>query len=357
MYTINMYSKADTVEGHGVLSAYQELMGLVQDGLKDEFKVTEGMRPGDISHYHTVNLRYFLGLPFAKLHGATVGYVHFLPETVDQSLKLPKIARKVFYKYLMSFYKSMDKLVTVNPCFIDKLEAYGISRDRVAYIPNFVSNDDYYPADAAEKREIRARLGLEDNFTVMCAGQLQTRKGVLDFVDIARRMPHISFVWVGGFSFGQMTDGYEQIKKVLENPPENLLFAGMVHRDQMRDYYCAADVMFLPSYGELFPMTILEAMACGLPLLLRDIDIYPQILFDYYLKGSTQEEFIAQLDRLNKDETFYAQAKADSERGNAFYNKEHVLGLWRAFYTSLVQGGAEKRGSKGTVAIGKGFTL
>lgn len=336
MYTINMYSKADTVEGHGVLSAYQEMTALLKQGLGGEFEITEKTRPGDINHYHTVNPSFFLGLPFAHLRGATVGYVHFLPETVDQSLKLPKVIRAVFYRYLMTFYKSMDKLVTVNPCFIDKLMEYGIPRERIAYIPNFVSNDEFYPADKEEKAQIREKLGLDSRFTVICAGQLQTRKGVLEFADVARRMPQLSFVWVGGFSFGQMTDGYAQISELLDNPPENLKFTGMVHRDQMRDYYSACDVMFLPSYGELFPMTVLEAMACGLPLLLRDIDIYPRILFDYYQKADTQQGFVEILERLSTDDAYYEKAASDSRRGNAFYNKDHVLEMWREFYSSLV---------------------
>lgn len=45
------------------------------------------------------------------------------------------------------------------------------------------------------------------------AGQVQTRKGVLDFVDVAKKSPDVQFVWAGGFSFGRITDGYEELKK------------------------------------------------------------------------------------------------------------------------------------------------
>ena len=56
---------------------------------------------------------------------------------------------------------------------------------------------------------------------VLGAGQVQTRKGVLDFVNVAKQMPDVQFVWAGGFSFGRITDGYEELKKLQENPPEN----------------------------------------------------------------------------------------------------------------------------------------
>ena len=43
----------------------------------------------------------------------------------------------------------------------------------------------------------------------MGAGQVQTRKGVMDFVEVAKKMPDVKFVWAGGFSFGAITDGHE----------------------------------------------------------------------------------------------------------------------------------------------------
>lgn len=80
-----------------------------------------------------------------------MGYVHFLPETLEGSLKLPWIARKVLYRYVIAFYKRMDALVVVNPTFIPKLEAYGIAREKITYIPNFVSKKEFHPIASEEK--------------------------------------------------------------------------------------------------------------------------------------------------------------------------------------------------------------
>ena len=68
MKTINMLSKADTVEGQGVLSAYLEQVELVKSELGDTFSVSVNQRfPSDIVHYHTINLEYFLTLPWYLL--------------------------------------------------------------------------------------------------------------------------------------------------------------------------------------------------------------------------------------------------------------------------------------------------
>lgn len=339
MKIINMLSKADSVKGQGVGSAYLEQVALVKEELKDEYNVTINcLKQGDITHIHSINLPYFLAIPFAKRKGTVVGYVHFLPETLEESIHLPSFMKKIFYRYVIRFYKSMDLLITVNPVFIDKLAEYGIDRSKVSYIPNFVSKKEFYKITKIDKSELKKKYGLkEDSFTVLAVGQLQIRKGVLDFVEIARKMPDIQFVWAGDFSFGKITDGYEKIKEIRSNPPKNVTFLGMVERNQMNEVYNLADVMFLPSYNELFPMTILESMNCDVPLLLRDLDLYESILFDFYLSGHSNEEFIHLLTKLKTDATFYKEAMEKSQRGCAFYSREHVAKMWRDFYQMALQ--------------------
>ena len=191
---------------------------------------------------------------------------------------------------------------------------------------------------------MRREYGLdEETFTVLSAGQLQKRKGVMDFIRIARSMPQIQFVWAGGFSFGKISDGYDEIKKALKELPENVRFLGMVERERMNDIYNMADVMFLASYEELFPMTILEAMNCGLPIVVRDLEIYQPILFDYVLKGNTDREFKILLRRLSREPGFYMEAAHQSFAGHKFYSREHVARLWRQYYLSLVAGKAMRK--------------
>ena len=57
-----MMSSATKVKGQGVGSAYIEQVNLVKNGLSDKFEVTENARiKADITHYHTINLGYYLG--------------------------------------------------------------------------------------------------------------------------------------------------------------------------------------------------------------------------------------------------------------------------------------------------------
>jgi len=261
MPTINMLSSADKIKGQGVGSAYLEQVNLVQNGLDKEYKVVINKRERtEIMHYHTIDLKHYLSIPFAKRKGVTVGYVHFLPETVEGSIKLPNVIKKVFYRYIISFYRSMDYLVTVNPNFIPKLEAYNIDKKKITYIPNYVSNEKFYNLSNEDKYKAKEKFKIaKDAFVVLGVGQIQTRKGVIDFINIAKKLPEVQFIWAGGFSFGNITDGYKELKSEMDNAPKNILFTGIVERDLMNDIYNVSDVLFMPSYNELFPMSILES--------------------------------------------------------------------------------------------------
>lgn len=260
MIDIHMFSSADKVAGQGVGAVYTELLDLLKQYLPNEFNISiNDYSPSVISHYHTIDPAFFAST-FSKRRGRKIGYVHFLPDTLDQSLTLPKPARWTLDKYVVAFYKRMDTLVVVNPNFIPRLAEYGIDPKKVTYIPNFVSRQTFYPETAENKAILRTKYGIkQDDFVVFGAGQVQDRKGVDDFIALAKRNPDMRFIWAGGFSFGMITNGYDHLKSAVANAPENLTFTGIVPREEMVDYYNIADCFLLPSFEELFPMAVLEA--------------------------------------------------------------------------------------------------
>lgn len=345
MKKINMLSKADMVKGQGVLSAHDEQVALAKKVMKGKAAVLENAKENcEITHYHSINPEYYLSIRGKKKQGATVGYVHFLPETVENSISLPRAAKNIFYKYMISFYKRMDYLVTVNPVFIEKLAAYGIDPAKVTYIPNVVSEEQFYPLPARRRTAVRKKYRIpEQAFTVLCVGQLQKRKGVFDFVEAAKKMPDCQFVWAGGFSFGKISEGYEEIRAMMKHLPGNVKFLGLVDREKMNEIYNMADVMFLPSYEELFPMTILESMNCGLPVLVRDLPIYAPILFDHALRGRSTEEFVHILGQLKEEPDFYQRSAHASYCGHQRYSRESVGKMWQAFYEKVFQESAERK--------------
>ena len=336
MLTINMLTRADSVKGQGVLSATEEQINLVTEGLKDYQVVVNQLKTYDITHIHTINPDFLIKSVITRQNRPMIASVHFLPETLEKSISLPRPIKELFYKYVLQFYKQADYLVTVNPRFIEDLEHYGIPKERITYIPNFVSHDTFYKITDRSKATLRESFGLDpDKFTVVSAGQLQMRKGVLEFIDLAKKMPDIQFVWAGDFAFKGISEGRKEIMEHMDELPSNVHFLGLVERERMNEFFNMGDVMLQLSFEELFPMTILESMNANIPLLLRDLREYRPILFDYYLKGNSQVQFQEILRQLQQDEAFYQEACEKSKKGEQFYSKENVLQQWQAFYDKV----------------------
>ena len=132
---INMLSSADKVAGQGVGSAYLEQVELVKEKLSDIFDVTiNGGIKYDIMHHHTIDPINYIKMKLTK--GVNVAYVHFLPDTLDGSIKLPRIFFGVFKKDLIE---------------------YGIDENKITYIPNYVSKDKFYLKSEKEIKEIKRR--------------------------------------------------------------------------------------------------------------------------------------------------------------------------------------------------------
>ena len=333
-----MLSMADSVDGQGVGSAYLELIKLLKEDGKDKFdiQINQSIKNCDIIHSHTVEPRNYIKMKRAKV--PTVAYVHFLPDTLDGSIKLPKIAFKIFKKYVIKFYKSADHLVVVNPIFKNDMVKAGLDENKITYIPNFVSKEKFYKKNDKEIKKIRKEYNIKENdFVVLGAGQVQNRKGVLDFVEVAKKLPDITFIWAGGFSFGAITDGHKELQKVMENPPKNVKFLGIIPRDKMNDLFNASDVLFVPSYNELFPMTILEACSTDTPILLRDLKLYEDILFKKYLKGNNNDEFSKLLLKLKDDKKEYNKQVENSKYISKFYSKDNVYKMWVDFYEGILK--------------------
>lgn len=330
---INMLSSALKVKGQGVGSAFLEQVGLVSSDDLFDVAINSKKKGFDIYHHHTIDY-YF---KFRK-KGIHVVYVHFLPNTLNGSIKLNCLFSKIFKSYVKRYYKKADEIVVVNPIYINELMELGIKRDKITYIPNYVSSENFYSKTIKEVDEIKEKYDIpKDKFVVLGVGQVQTRKGVKDFIEVAKIMPDMYFVWAGGFSFGAITDGYKELTQIVKNPPKNVKFLGIVDRLNMNDIYNLCDVLFVPSYNELFPMSILEAVCVNKPILLRNLELYEDILFDEYLRGDDNEDFCNKLFNLKNDFKIYKDAEEKSLRLSKFYSPKYVLNLWVKYYQEIVE--------------------
>ncbi len=156
------------------------------------------------------------------------------------------------------------------------LVKYGV-RPPVYVLSNGVDTD-YFAPSAARRRAFRARYGLgEGERAVLSVGHYIARKGLPEFVEMARSMPETRFFW---FGYTPLKLVPEQIRQAVRSAPENVVFPGYVDREQLREAYCGCDVFAFLSHEETEGIVVLEALACGIPVVLREIPVYEGWLTD-----------------------------------------------------------------------------
>ncbi|MGA5449492.1 glycosyltransferase family 4 protein [Streptomyces umbrinus] len=138
---------------------------------------------------------------------------------------------------------------------------------RFTVIPNGVDPERFHPASVDT---VRAGIPLLDGVDpaaplVVCVGRLCRQKGqdvLLDaWREVSRRVPQARLVLVG--------DGPDA-QALRAAAPESVLFAGAV--TEAVPWYQAADLVVLPSRWEGMALAPLEAMACGRPVVITDVD-------------------------------------------------------------------------------------
>ena len=84
--------------------------------------------------------------------------------------------------------------------------------------------------------------------------------------------------------------------------PSHMFFhIPIIDRKYMNEVYNSCDVLFMPSYMELFPMTILEVANVHKPFLVRDLELYRPILFSKYAKANDVSGFSSELRKMKID--------------------------------------------------------
>lgn len=126
------------------------------------------------------------------------------------------------------------------------------------FIGNGVDIAGFRPPTADERRRARAAFGLPaDDVLVLFAARASTKKRLDDVLAIPRD------------SFTLVVCGAERGLR-----GDRLIDLGVLPHARMPELYAAADLMVLPSTGEGFPLAVQEAVASGLPLVLRWDDGY-----------------------------------------------------------------------------------
>ncbi|MEU5046127.1 MSMEG_0565 family glycosyltransferase [Streptomyces griseorubiginosus] len=174
---------------------------------------------------------------------------------------------------------------------------------KAAVIPNGVAYDRFAATDPAARANWRARLGRY----VLAVGGIEPRKGSLDLLEAYAQLrsahPEVRLVIAGGetlFDYRDYRARWEARAAELRVEPVVL---GQVAEDELPPLVAAASAFAFPSVKEGFGLAAMEALAAGVPLVVRDLPVLREVFDGAARFATTHQDLAAELGAALTDDT------------------------------------------------------
>ena len=225
-------------------------------------------RPNTIAHIHTCSgFSFFLDgvlLSLAKLRGVPV-VLHIHGASFDQFLDN---LNPILLAVARCFCRRCVFIVVLSESWETAL------RQRLGDLPFRVV------ANGVPMLETSARtLPKQGELKLLFLGNLSERKGVFDLLEVMPLVKNAVLHLVGGEEQAGFTAKISQLiaEKQLQ---QRIKLHGVKTGLEKLAFFQNADIFILPSYAEGLPMSLLEAMMCGLPVIVSDVGGIPAVISD-----------------------------------------------------------------------------
>lgn len=229
-------------------------------------------------------------------------------------------------------YNKCTKLIALSDEWKERLSQV-VPESRITVIENY---------SVLHEDALTDRLARKSNHTVLFLGEIGRRKGCYDIpavvANVVKDVPDVKFVLAGAGN----TEDERAVKALVEeyDVAEHVVFPGWVRGEKKDQLLRDADVFFLPSYNEGMPMSVLDAMGYGLPIVSTNVGGIPKIVHDGengYCCGAGNTSIMATeiIRLLNNREIRESASKASLDIVTKGYSLEAHLLLLEALYEKV----------------------
>jgi glycosyltransferase involved in cell wall biosynthesis len=319
---------------------YLELEGQVSGGIResvrhqrqmlDERDIEYTVEPTldvDLLHLNLMGPRSaYYAKRAAKREIPVVVHTHVTAEDFGDSFRFTNLLSRPLRPYLERVYRLGDLLLCPSEYNQRLVREYADVETRV--ISNGVDTSkldghEQLREAALEKYDLSPPV-------VFMVGHVIQRKGLETFVETARQLPETDFVWFGPLDRhlkGRPT------KNLIDGAPANCTFPGFI--EDIREAYAAGDIFFFPTHEENEGIALLEAMAAGVPVLVRDIETFSWVE-DGTHGLKVEQDFLSALEAL-RDPDRRERLGARAAELAAEYDISNVASELEACYAEVVR--------------------
>ena len=247
--------------------------------------------------------------------------------------------------------RKADAFVAISSSIAAELSDAGVAPEKIVRIPNAVDTERFSPIESGEKARLRAALGFPpEGFVLTYTGRLVRYKGLpllLDVWEAVCRDRGDAWLVLVGSGGADIHNCEAELRDRAEGAGlrGRVLFAGAV--DDVHRYLRASDAFVFPTEEEAFGISLVEAMACGLPCVATRVGAIPEIVNDgaalLVSPGDRPALEVAIRNLLDRSDLRARLGRAARERAGSF-SADAVADAYSELFVRLL--GARARASK-----------
>lgn len=228
------------------------------------FKLFVMRKQYDLVHFQGASIPLIVCLPLLKLIKKKVS-AKILASRLGTEAGALK-GRYLFIGNILAWIlRRTDAFVAISQEIADGLKNDGVQLEKIYKITNFVDISRFQPLDSDERSMLKRTLSLDKDIIINFTGRIVGRKGIdvlINAMATNRELLLSSILIIVGS--GPDEDKMKNLVSRL-GIDNNIRFLGQT--SEVVRYYQASDIFVLPSYAEGMSNSLLEAMACGLPVI------------------------------------------------------------------------------------------
>lgn len=284
------------------------------------------MNPPDLVHCHGLNLvTVSTSLSMQILRSCKV----ICTPHVDPTLLSGNLSAIVVRRF--------DGLVALTEIERKRMLEVGVDQSKIRMIPNGVDLDTFSNLPTRDYFRKKNRI---TNRLILYAGRIDTLKGCAVLIEavslLQHRMGDCTLLFAGP-DWG--SNGYLRELSDLRNV--RTIFAGNLNPTELRSALVACDVFVLPSFSESFPISIIEAMLAGAPVVATRVGGIPEIVRDEYtgllVSPGDPKALADAIRRILDDHQLSAELATNAKSSATKYTIERTVNELESFYRGILE--------------------
>jgi glycosyltransferase involved in cell wall biosynthesis len=296
----------------------------------------------DVVHVHHPFLSGRLALNYCRRMQIPIIFTNHARYDLYAQARLPLMPKEVslsmLQSYMPDFCDAVDLVISPSNGMKNILRQYGVE-SHIEVVPNGVDLRHFHEAQPLARSDFGFR---DQDILLIYAGRIAPEKNleflIRSFAGVSQVFSNVHLLIVGGGQ-KQFEDEIKSLPSAL-NIPDRVHFVGMIPYDRLPAYLAMCDAFVTASVTEVHPLSVIEAMAAGLPVVGIDSPGVGDSITDCetgLLATDDMASFTAKLTYLCMDGALRKQIGRSARDASAQYSIERTTKIMLGHYMRLTQ--------------------